>query len=63
MWKYDFHVKILKVDSVAYTLIIWLSNIIFLAKPSYDELLNDFIDLHMKYMKLALKNIALKKKI
>ena len=32
-------------------------------KPSYDELLNDFNDLHMKYEKLALKNIALKKKI
>ena len=32
-------------------------------KPSYDELLDDFNDLHMKYKKLALKNIALKRKI
>ena len=32
-------------------------------KPSYDELLDDFNDLHMKYEKLALKNDTLKKKI
>ena len=32
-------------------------------KPSYDELLDDFNNLHMKYKKLALKNIALKRKI
>ena len=32
-------------------------------KPSYNELLDDFNDLHMKYKKLDLKNIALKKKI
>ena len=32
-------------------------------KPSYDELLNDFNDLHRKYEKFALKNISLKKKI
>ena len=35
----------------------------FDAKSSYDELLNDFNDLYMKYVKLALKNSALKKKI
>ena len=32
-------------------------------KPSYDELIDNFSDLHMKYKKLALKNIALKRKI
>ena len=31
-------------------------------KPSCDELLDDFNDLHMKYKKLALKNISLKRK-
>ena len=35
----------------------------FDAKSSYDELLNDFNDLYMKYVKLALKNSAFKKKI
>ena len=32
-------------------------------KPSYNELLDDFNDLYMKFEKLALKNNALKKKI
>ena len=32
-------------------------------KPSYDESLDDFNDLHIKFKKLALKNIALKRKI
>ena len=32
-------------------------------RPSYDELLDDFNDLHIKYKKLALKNITLKRKI
>ena len=32
-------------------------------KPSYDELLDDFNDLNMKYKKLSLKNISRKRKI
>ena len=32
-------------------------------KPSYDELLDDFNNLHMRFEKLAHKNNVLKKKI
>ena len=35
----------------------------FHEKPSYDEFLDEFNDLHMKYEKLALKNSSLKRKI
>ena len=34
----------------------------FNEKPSYDELLDDFNDLHMKFEKLALKIMLLKRK-
>ena len=34
-----------------------------LIKPSYDELLDDFIELHMRFEKLAFKNNILKKKL
>ena len=32
-------------------------------KPSYDELLDDFNDLHIRFEKLALKTMLLKRKL